>query len=370
MDYVYGLIYENGSFKKGYLGFDNGTLTTSGTRVSKQIKSKALANGLIIPAFYNPHIHLADSFLYGQIPDSTIQELVAPQTGLKARKLKAASDSTIINATKSTVQKMLHTGTSDFIDFREMGVRGLNLLKKSMRGVPVNYKVLGRPAALRFDKSELNKIFKLSDGIGLSAFSDWDKDAITAISAVTHRNNKLFALHVSEAVREDIDEILDLNPHYIIHLIEATNKDLQKISEAKIPVVVCTRANMFFGKYPDLTAMVKAKIKLMLGTDNAMLTTPDMLQELANAFRCSKLTGGVPAKELLRIAFSNPREVFQPELTEPTKPLAEGNPANFLVLDVPELSSYAHPENLLCLGVSKEHITLISMNNFFWRRLK
>lgn len=370
MNYIYGKIYHNGRFKPGYIGFDEGEIKVHGKQPSVKIRNRAMASGLIIPTLYNAHVHLADSFMYGQYCDTPLEKLIGPKTGIKIKKLKNASDRTVVTATRDTVLDMLYSGTSTFIDFRELGLRGLRILKRSMKNLPVNYITLGRPDKIKFDAEELDSILELADGIGLSAHRDWPPKTIGKIAKRTHQDDKLFALHVSEAEHEDIDTIIDLEPDFIVHLLKATRRDLDKIAQQEIPVVVCPRANMFFGRYPNITDMIDADIKLMLGTDNAMLTKPDMLSELEYAFRCAKLTGGITPKTLMEIAFDNPRSFFEPEIDNPSCPLEVGKSANFMVMNVPRLNTFAHPENLLCLGLSRTQIDLISMERFIWRRLK
>ena len=43
---------------------------------------------------------------------------------------------------------MLSNGITCFIDFREEGVKGVNLLKKALEKSPINYLVLGRNGVL------------------------------------------------------------------------------------------------------------------------------------------------------------------------------------------------------------------------------
>ena len=370
MDYVYGKIYKNGRFQTGYLGFENGTIKITGGRPSDKIRNNALAKGLIIPTFRNAHTHLADSFLYGQFAGSSIEQLVDPRSGLKMRKLKTARESTIVNASKEVLREMLHTGTSSFIDFREMGMKGILQSQKSIEDLPIEAHVMGRPFDTADYKKDIDDILTHADGIGLSALNDWPIETVTAIAKRTKRRKKKFALHVSEGVREDIDKVIDLRPDFIIHMIESTRSDLEAVSENDIPVVVCPRANMFFGKYPDITAMSEAGIRLMLGTDNAMISRPDMFREVQFAYRCAKLTGGISPGEIMRIVFDNPDTVFSDRGSRTSSPLSRNRPARFAVVDVPHLNGLAHPENLLCLGLSSRQLDLICLDNYIWRRLK
>jgi cytosine/adenosine deaminase-related metal-dependent hydrolase len=370
MDYVYGKIYERGRFRPGYIGFEDGIIISRGERVTGKIRSSAIASGMVIPTFYNSHIHLADSFLFGQFSDSSVNKLVDPRTGIKMKKLKAAPDRVMIDSTREMLKFMCDSGTSGFIDFREMGIRGLKNLKRAMKGQVLDCLSMGRPYGVNANEAELTEILKMADGLGVSAYSDWPKPALRKVAKAAHSRTKLFALHVSETKREDIRKILELEPEFIIHMIEATRNDLRLVADSKTPVVVCPRSNMFYGNYPDITEMVKSGIKVLLGTDNAMLTPPDMLRELEFSFKCAKMKGGITPRELMEIAFHNPRILFEPETKPNAKHFETGSKANFIVLDIPKLNSFAHPENLLCLGISRAQIELISIKNHIWRRLK
>ena len=124
-------------------------------------------------------------------------------------------------------------------------------------------------------------LLERADGIGVSSLADWPSDALRQVAAHVHRSDVLFALHASEAVREDIDAILLLQPSFLVHLCRATDDDLHAVAAAGVPVVVCPRANAFFGLQPPVERMLELGIPLLLGTDNAMLVSPDIQEEMA-----------------------------------------------------------------------------------------
>ena len=62
---------------------------------------------------------------------------------------------------------------------------------------------------------EVEAILKIADGIGASALSDWDADDLRSLAGMAKAKGKLFALHASEAVREDIATILALKPDFL-----------------------------------------------------------------------------------------------------------------------------------------------------------
>ncbi len=104
---------------------------------------------------------------------------------------------------------------------------------------------------------------------------------IDKIADVVHSKNKYLAIHVSERIREDIDKVISLRPDLIIHMCEATYSDLLKCADENIPISVCARSNLYFDKVPQLGLMYKANNTVSIGTDNAMLSTPDIFSEAA-----------------------------------------------------------------------------------------
>ena len=119
-----------------------------------------------------------------------------------------------------------------------------------------------------------------SHGIGISSISDWNYEELSLISSHVNERKKIFAIHASENKRENIQKILDLKPRFVVHLCSATDEDITDVAKEKIGVVVCPRANLFFGLQPPIDMLLKKKIPVMLGTDNAMIVKPDIFKEV------------------------------------------------------------------------------------------
>jgi len=115
-------------------------------------------------------------------------------------------------------------------------------------------------------------------------------------------------MHCSEFEREPIEEVLSLGVHHLVHMIEATHDDLLACAIEDVPIVVCPRSNMFFGKIPDIPKMLDIEVKTCLGTDNAMLSSPNMFREMEVAYRCAKMKGKVDPLQILMMATWNPRK--------------------------------------------------------------
>ena len=279
MDYVSGEVLTDSGFKKGYLGFENKLIVETGKDTPPE---KPICKGLIVPTFVNAHTHIGDSFIKERnvkLPKN-IEELVAPPNGLKHRLLQEASDEDIIEGMEKSIHIMIKSGTSYFCDFRESGILGISQLKTALRSLNINSLILSRPDSLEYDKNEVDILLKNSDGIAISSISDWDYSELQKIARDTKEKNKIFALHASERVRENIDNILDLKPNFLVHMLKASESDLLRVKENKIPIVVCPRANSFYGLKPNFSLLKKIGVDLSFGTDNAMLNSPVILDEI------------------------------------------------------------------------------------------
>ncbi|MFH1014133.1 MAG: amidohydrolase family protein [Thermoplasmatota archaeon] len=279
MECVSGDILTNDGFQKGYISFEENKILAieKGT-----CQKKPITKGFIIPTFINAHTHIGDSFIRKrqvELPRS-VKELVGPPDGLKHRLLRNASDNEIVNGMKECILEMESSGVSVFCDFREGGIKGVNLLQQALNNQSVSSLIFSRPHELTYDGEEINTLLQHSDGIGLSSISDFDNDEIIKIAKHVKRKGKLLGLHASERIRENIDTILDLKPDFLVHMLKATESDLIRVKEQGIPVVICPRSNHFFGLQPRYDIMKKTHVTFLIGTDNAMINTTSILDEI------------------------------------------------------------------------------------------
>ncbi len=329
MKYVKGDILTADGFEKGYLGFKGKTIVESGNGSSPK---KPVAEGIIVPSFVNAHTHIGDSFIRNKHLDlpRNVEELVAPPDGLKHRLLQTASHKEIVNGMNESIHIMRECGTSGFWDFRENGIKGIMQLNEAMKNEPISSFIFSRPKTQEYNKEEISQLLENSEGIGISSISDWDYSELTKIAREVKRKKKLFALHASEAVRENIDNILDLKPDFLVHLVKATESDLICVKEQNIPVVVCPRSNIFFGLKPNLALMKKVGLTLLLGTDNAMLHAPCILDELRFV---QTISHDFTITELLRMITYTPRKA----LNQDSDILVPNSSSSFVVLDTKSL---------------------------------
>src|SRR5947208_6819688 len=243
---VSGWYYDGHRFRAGTVGWEEDMVV----EVRSGRARRSLAEGLIIPGLWNAHTHLGDAIVTQELK-GTIEELVAPPHGLKHRVLAKAKDAAVIAAMRRAMATMLRTGSTGFSDFREGGLRGLKLLYAAVAALPLQSIALGRPSGLAYDPREVAAILRASDGITVSSFIDWPPDEIEKLAADVRRETKIFAIHCSERVREDIDKVLQLQPDFLVHMVHATDGDLVRCADACVPIVVCPRSNAFFGVTPD-----------------------------------------------------------------------------------------------------------------------
>ncbi len=306
MKYVQGEILTDQGFITGYVGIEDGQ--GSGDVRKGTPPEKPVAKGVILPSCFNAHTHLGDSFIHYkelQLPRS-VRDLVAPPTGLKHRLLKQASEQEIQQGIQRSLAEMTASGTSCFCDFREGGIIGIFQMRKALKHHIIDSVILSRPLQMVYDRDELDRLLQNSDGIGLSSISDWEPSEIEKIAAYVRKKKKLFALHASEVDREDIDCVLDLHPNLLVHMIAATKADLERVKDANIPIVVCPRSYQFFRLKHNLVHMKKSGVCLLLGTDNAMINTPDVLEEVRMLHRTKMFS----LEELLTTVTYTPRKAL------------------------------------------------------------
>ncbi len=269
------------------------------------------SKAIVLPGFVNAHTHVGDSFAY-PAPRGTLEELVAPPNGYKHRALRSATRERKLAGMRSAVDIMKGSGTSAFVDFREEGVQGLGDLAEALKGHtdPPQAVVLGRPNGPEISEEDLRRVLSGSDGLGMSALRDWGLSYLEAASRAAHSAGKRFALHASEAVREDIDAVMKLDPDFLVHMCNATDEDLAVCASRRVPIVVCPRSNEFFGIDLDIPRMMRSGVDLALGTDNGMIARPDMLEEIRAAYRIGRRKGQIAPLDILRLATFGGRKVL------------------------------------------------------------
>jgi cytosine/adenosine deaminase-related metal-dependent hydrolase len=298
-------LFDGQGFVEGGFAVECGKVVEAFTPRPGEIKDERI----IFPLLANAHTHLGDAFIR-RVPRGSVEDIVAPPDGFKFKMLARATPSQVSRGIAGAAANMARGGTCAFADFREGGVDGVKAMRRALRGSPVRPTILGRPSSLDFDRAEVGEMLDAADGIGLSSISEWRRADLMEMSAMAKKARKAFAIHASERVREAFGRVAELEPSFVVHMVNAIAGDMRACADRGTPVVVCPRSNAFFGLKPPVREMLDAGIDVALGTDNAMLARPDMLAEARFLARTQK---GLSLDDILRMAISAPRKVLNLE---------------------------------------------------------
>ena len=252
----------------GYISLQDGFIKEFGTG-----HIDADFEGIVCPRFVNAHVHVGDS-AFKDPPFLPLSELVGPN-GLKARLLAETPRELVIEGMRRSLMEMVHTGTSAFADFREGGEEGLLRLTEAARDLPLLMRIFGRPCEGATDTPES------CWGLGISSTRDHRHDYLKTVTASARKARQALAIHAGEADRDDICDSIALEPDFLVHMSRADESDLRSVARANIPVVVCPRSNLVTGVgLPNVKKMVELGITLGVGTDNVMLNSPNIFEEM------------------------------------------------------------------------------------------
>ena len=270
----------------GYICLKDGVITEIGEETSN-------TGTIIAPCFVNSHTHIGDSVCKdpslgrcvgpGVIRD--LDSLVRPPNGLKHQILRRTPYQELVESMRATILDMITTGTCAFADFREGGVVGVLALKEAIGDLGIGSLAFGRPdkpdAKITDVLSEVDRVLRKADGIGISGVNDMDFEVVREIVKYTKEQKRLFAIHAGEKDRTDIEEALSLKPDMLIHMTHANKSDISMMVDADVPVVVCPRSNFVTGVgMAPICDMMEAGIKVGVGTDNVMLNSTNMFAEM------------------------------------------------------------------------------------------
>jgi len=287
MRYVSGLLYQYGDFSPGWATIADGAVIEVG---EGRCPAPPQATGLVVPPLTDAHTHCADGGVPIK-PGMSLEQLVAPPNGLKHVYLRTTPAPILQQSMAKFAATARQNGIDRFLDFREGGVTGCRLLRE----VVPEAVIFGRPVQPDAPDAELAALLSFADGLSLSSLADVSAEVAERTAEAAHAAGRPFAIHVSERFREDIETVLALEPAFVVHMVKATDSDLQRCADEEVPIVVCPRSNRYFGQTPPLARMAACDCTVALGTDNAMLCTPDLRPEAAEAAAILTAQGGDPS---------------------------------------------------------------------------
>lgn len=281
---------------------------------------------VVCPSFINGHIHIGDSIIKDEGYGLSLSEMVKPPNGVKHVALSNASDDDLIYAMRKSMKEMVESGTTHFIDYREGGLKGVKLLKKASADLPIKPIILGRDDSFYGDdpdlkkvKNAIRKLLKVADGIAPSGFAEISPEVASLIVEECSKQGKISSIHVAESEANQIESLnesgkseiekgVESGFNQLVHLTNPKGNDLDALSKSNQNVVVCPRANatLNVGVAP-LNKMLDSGMMPLLGTDNVMLNSPNMIRELEFTLKIMSVyyKGYIDPCALLKMATTN-----------------------------------------------------------------
>ncbi|MHA1785221.1 MAG: amidohydrolase family protein [Candidatus Helarchaeota archaeon] len=248
------------------------------------------SNSLIIPSFINMHVHVGDSFAREQGVNLTLSEVVEVPNGLKHELLKKTDKEIIMKGIQSAIKEMIGSGTTFFLDFREGGIEGAEILHEALKEIKIKKFILGRP---KDREEDFFKLMKIVQGLGLSSVNDYSTEELNRFNLFFVEGSKMLSVHVSEIEKErkkslelyncsDIERaIKELDANLLVHSIFANDEDLDLIESKNATIILCPKANSYFNlPLAPIDKILSRNINICLGTDNVMANSPDLLREM------------------------------------------------------------------------------------------
>ncbi len=318
---------------------------------------------LMMPSFINSHTHIADSIAKDVTYSLGLNfnESIHPVSGVKRRVLNESKREHIMHFMRSSASAMLKKGITMFIDFREQGLNGVDMLREGMEGLPIRYLVLGRVEHYNYSSDdeplpkdaldEAVKVIDGADGFGLSGANEYSSRALEQLSMLAKARGKVFGMHACESEESqaysmkrfgmsEVSRVMRVaRPDFLVHMTVASDDDLRLVaSEGVRGIVVCPRANAVLGVgIPRVWDMLRLGCNVAIGTDNVMLNSPDIFREMDYLWKISRVMHkgygdckGIDAREILKMATVNPARIFR---LDRLGYLAEGMYADALFID-------------------------------------
>lgn len=314
-----------------------------------------LQGALVFPSFVDAHTHIADSGMKDAVIGLPTADAVSPPDGLKYRYLEELSPEQLAVVLKQAIGELLANGITAFADFREGSILGAEALRRVASQCPIHPVILGDAVLAPWDEgylSEIEAVANHSDGIGIGDVARYSDTQLDEIKAVLAEANSLLAVHAAETCEaqdlcldswgcSEVIRILPYGASLLVHLTNPLSGDLDAIQRAGVPVVCCARTNAIIADgLPPIADLLAADIPLALGTDNMMLSSPDMFREMDWFSRLARAQSRdadvISSRDVLSIATLGGARALG--LDRELGTLDQGKVASFVALDVASMN--------------------------------
>jgi cytosine/adenosine deaminase-related metal-dependent hydrolase len=349
---------------------------------------------LIIPGLVNSHTHIGDAIGKDISSNEDLDTRVHPNHSIKKTILEKTETDQLKQLMKNAAITMLNKGITTFVDFREGGLGGIDLLQTAVKDVPIKSIILGRidfndfyinmldkkkvtivskyPRNFRAKKNELKekkiykigkKILNLCSGFGISGANENDDNMLTIYKNIIKETNKqktynkkeksIVAIHAAESIqtvkeslkntgKTEIERTIStLDPDLYIHVTNPIKHDLDVIHSRNKGIVVCPRANGILGVgFVPLRKILERGLTIAIGTDNIMLNSPDVFKEMDFLLKSQRAyekdISFLDAKTVLKMATVNSGKIFHRNIGC----LGDGYQADLIFIDKYDIDIY------------------------------
>lgn len=318
---------------------------------------------LACPGFINAHTHIGDSIGkdVGLGLDLDLEQTIHPEIGFKKMILNNSDKNHLKIFMRASALSMMKRGIVAFADFREGEIEGIKLLDEALLNLSIKCVRLGRVEYysnpdhlnLRQMQSQNSKktnpyvknehklpadfakragsILDLCDGFGLSGANENSSESMTTYKRLAQRakkseRNVLLAIHAAESKkaadlsisatqRTEVQRILiNLKPDFIVHMTNATDEDISRVTKQGIGIVVCPSSNALLRTgFPRVANMLRLGCCVGIGTDNCMTNPPDIFREMEFLWKVSRMMDEdyLSAKDVLKMATVNGGKILK-----------------------------------------------------------
>jgi len=290
---------------------------------------------LLIPGLINSHTHIGDSIGKDVSINSDVISKIHPVSGIKQKILTETPKKDLVRFMRKSAISMLKKGITTFVDFREGGIVGIQLLRQALKELPIRTVILGRidyyqtPNEIKKNTSmpklyqkELELLLRNCDGVGISGANENSNSNLHTYSKI----KKLRAIHSAETLQSyslskknsgktEPKRALLAKPTFLVHMTFASKSDLRQVSKKARGIVICPRANAALAEgIPDIELMEKMHCNLAIGTDNVMINSPNLFREMDYLWKVSM---GLHKKRI------NPKKILKMTTVNAGKILAQ-----------------------------------------------
>lgn len=192
------------------------------------------------------------------------------------------------------------------------------------------------------DESEIDSVFDLADGVGLSSYKQINSSNRKFVLSAKQKFKKIIACHCAENIRNSnlINEMFNDNlVDIIIHGTKFIKNDLEKVMKKSKALILCPRCNGYFGiGFPPISEIMSLKIPISLGTDNLMVNNTDLFEEIRYFYRISRILCSynkelqLTSKDLLKMITINAAKNFN--LEKKFGSISKGKFADLFLIDL------------------------------------